>query len=160
MLDKHLKRERQQAVAGEDRGRFAKFLVARRQAATQVVIIHRGQIVVDERVCVNHLDGGGRGGRLSIFATRCSRRHEHEDRPQSFTGREQTVAHRFDKGSRGGFFGSKQIAQICLDKVLAVGHRGFEVQCRVLRSLNHCASPNGRTSWSRRYRWRRCRSIR
>jgi hypothetical protein len=33
--------------------------VARRLAAPQVIVVHRGEVVVDERVGVDHLDGGG-----------------------------------------------------------------------------------------------------
>jgi hypothetical protein len=50
--------ERQQRVAGEDRERLAVDLVAGRPAAAQVVVVHRGQVVVDEAVGVDALDGG------------------------------------------------------------------------------------------------------
>ena len=52
--------EHLQRVAGEDRRRLVERPVRRRPAATQVVVVHRGQVVVDERIGVDQLDGGGR----------------------------------------------------------------------------------------------------
>ena len=46
-----------QRVAGEDGDGFAEGHVAGGLAAAQVVVVERGQIVVDERVGVQHLDG-------------------------------------------------------------------------------------------------------
>ena len=63
----HLEGQRQQGVAGQDRRRLAEHLVAGRPAAAQVVVVHRRQVVVDQRVGVDHLDGtGGRQGLLMI----------------------------------------------------------------------------------------------
>ena len=58
-------------VAGEDRDVLAERDVARRAAAAQVVVVHRRQVVVDERVGVDQLDRGGerqdaRAGRSPI----------------------------------------------------------------------------------------------
>ena len=47
---------REQPVAGEDRDVLAERDMARRPAAPQVVVVHRGQVVVDERVGVDELD--------------------------------------------------------------------------------------------------------
>ena len=54
-----LEGERQEAVARQNRGRLVKGLVAGRPAAPQIVVVHRRQIVVDERIGVDHLDRGG-----------------------------------------------------------------------------------------------------
>jgi hypothetical protein len=61
--------ERLQRVAGEDGGRLVERDVAGRLAAAQIVVVHRRQVVVDQRVGVDHLDGGGAG------RPRCSRAH-------------------------------------------------------------------------------------
>ena len=59
----------EQRVARQDRGVLAVELVAGGPAAPQVVVVHGGQVVVDERVGVHQLDGRGRGqqplGRLA-----------------------------------------------------------------------------------------------
>jgi len=43
----------------EDRDAFAEHFVIRQLAAAIIVVVHRRQIVVDERVGVNALDGAG-----------------------------------------------------------------------------------------------------
>ena len=45
--------EGQQAVAGENRGRLVEFLVRGRLAAPQVVVVHRRQIVMHQRIAVH-----------------------------------------------------------------------------------------------------------
>ena len=47
-----------QAVAGENRDGVAKNLVARRTAATQVVVVEGGEIVMDQRIGMQHLERG------------------------------------------------------------------------------------------------------
>ena len=47
-----------EGVAGEDGDGFAEDLVAGGLAAAEVVVVEGGQVVVDEGVGVEHLDGG------------------------------------------------------------------------------------------------------
>jgi hypothetical protein len=56
-----IKRQRLQGISGKNGIRFAKFDVAGRQTATQIVIVHRRQIIVHQRVGMDALNGGGRG---------------------------------------------------------------------------------------------------
>ncbi len=60
----HLERQRLQCVAHEERGRLVIGLVAGRSTAAQVIIVHRRQIVVHQRVRMYELDGAG--GRLDL----------------------------------------------------------------------------------------------
>ena len=50
-----LKSQCLQGVAGEDRGGFVELHVVGRAATTQFIIIHRRQIIVNQRISVNHL---------------------------------------------------------------------------------------------------------
>ncbi len=70
-------------VAGEDGGGFAEGDVAGGLAAAEVVVVERGQVVVDERIGVEHFEGGGelfnafgrlRGARRSSARLRCRAR--------------------------------------------------------------------------------------
>ena len=61
-----------QPVAGEDGDAVAVDDVQRRPSAPQRVVVHRRQIVVDQRVGVNQLDGAGRGQREIAWRTRSS----------------------------------------------------------------------------------------
>ena len=50
----------QERVPGEDRHRLAEDLVAREPPAAVVVVVHGGQVVVDQRVGVDQLEGSRR----------------------------------------------------------------------------------------------------
>ena len=50
------KREREQRIAGKNRGSFAEFFVARRLAAAKIIVVERGKIVVDQRIRVDEFD--------------------------------------------------------------------------------------------------------
>src|SRR5690606_24874443 len=54
----------QQRIAGQDRGGLVIGLVDGGAAAPQRVVVHGGQVVVDERIAMHHLDGeaGRQGG--------------------------------------------------------------------------------------------------
>ena len=55
-LRQHFKRQRQQRIARQNRHRVAENFVTRRTAAAQIVIIERGQIVVDQRIGMDQLE--------------------------------------------------------------------------------------------------------
>jgi hypothetical protein len=83
----------QERVAGEDRHRLSEHLVVGGDAAAEVVVVHGGQIVVDERVRVDQLHRArGRHHVVHVAADRF-RSGDHEDRPQPLTAREHAVAH-------------------------------------------------------------------
>ena len=78
-----LEGERLQRVARKDGGSFTEGDMARRLAAAKVVVVERGQIVVDERVGVQHLDGCAQLGSAVGQHTRDHARGFHaEDGPQ------------------------------------------------------------------------------
>ena len=64
----------EQAVAGEDRDVLAVGHVAGRLAAAQLVVVHRRQVVVDQRVGVDHLDRGRQRQHLLGRRARAPRR--------------------------------------------------------------------------------------
>ena len=84
----------EEAVAGEDRHVFAEGHVAGRLAAAQLVVVHGREVVVDERVGVDHLDRGrDRQDLLGIAAERL-RGRESQHRPDALAAGQQRVAHR------------------------------------------------------------------
>ena len=101
-----------QAVAGENRDAVAVDDVQRRPAAAQRVVVHRRQVVVDQRVGVNQFDrAGGRqrerrtprpAASLSARAT-ASAAASVEHRPQTLAAGEDAVAHRLadERRARG-----------------------------------------------------------
>ena len=98
----HLERQRQEPVPGQDRRRLVKRLVAGRPAAPQVVVVHRRQVVVDQRIGMNHLQRTGRRHRrLGIAAARLGR-HQAKHRPQPLATPQHAVTHRRRQPRRRG----------------------------------------------------------
>ena len=60
-LRENFERDGEQRVAREDGDAFAEDLVRGRPAAAEVVVVHAREVVVDERVGVDALDGAGGG---------------------------------------------------------------------------------------------------
>ena len=72
-LGGNLERNGQQRVTGQDGNAVAKNLVAGRAAAAEVVVVHAGEIVMDERIGVDAFDGAGeREARRSILPPQAS----------------------------------------------------------------------------------------
>ena len=78
-------RLRVEGVARKDRGVLAKRDVASRSPSTEVVIVHRGKIVVDERVRVDELQCGGRWQDVLRGATEGLQGGHRKHRPHPFT---------------------------------------------------------------------------
>ena len=91
-----LERERLEGVAGEDGDGFSEGNVAGRMAAAQIVVVERGQIVVNERVGVQHLqraaEVGGTDGQLAVSGHHARGLHA-EDGAKAFAAGEDAVAH-------------------------------------------------------------------
>ena len=104
-MRQHLECVRQQRVARERRDRFAINLVISRPSATHIVVVHARQVVVNQRVCVNHLDCARESHRgFDLTAYRLARR-QREHRPQALAAREERIAHRLMQArSRAGRF--------------------------------------------------------
>ena len=59
VVREHFECERLQRITGEDRHCFAERNVASRASAAQAVVVHRGQVVVHQRIRVDDFDRGG-----------------------------------------------------------------------------------------------------
>ena len=73
-LGQHLEGAGLQGVAGQDGGGLVEGAVARRLAAAQVVVVHRRQVVVDQRIGVQHLDRGSDARRAGFVDARTAPR--------------------------------------------------------------------------------------
>ena len=80
-------------VAGEDRDVLAELHVGGRLAAAQVVVVHRRQVVVDQRVGVDQLDRAA-SGRTSRRRAERAGGGEREHRADALAAGQQRVAHR------------------------------------------------------------------
>ena len=101
----------EEAVAGEDRDVLAELDVRGRQAAAQLVVVHRRQVVVDQRVGVDQLDrAGDRQEALGLGAERAGG-GQREDRAHPLAAGEQRVAHRLLEAGGRGRRGEAQLAR-------------------------------------------------
>ena len=89
-----LERERQQRVAREHAQRLAELPVRRQPAAPVVVVVHGGQVVVDQRERVRALDRHGSGQRARPRSSHRLARGQREQRPHPLARRERGVAER------------------------------------------------------------------
>ena len=99
---------REQRVAREHGDAFAEDFVVRWFAATEIVVVHRGQIVVDERVGVDTLDGARERQGVSLATAAGLRRRERERGPHAFAAGEERIAHRLVDGGWLGLLGREQ----------------------------------------------------
>ena len=113
-------------VSCEDRGRFVESLVNRGFAAPQVIIVHRGQIVMHQRIGM-HAFHGRRDApqRTAIHAEQRSALDD-EKSTKALAAAQRRIAHRFqDAGLRTGDRG-KQGLKAFFRKKGGVGQRRFE----------------------------------
>jgi hypothetical protein len=79
-------------------------------AAAEVIVVHAGQIIMDEREGVHALDGGGEGQRAFAVTTAGFVRREQEERAQAFASGKYRMPHRLVHDRRaGGGFGQRAI---------------------------------------------------
>ena len=93
-VGQHFKRLGQQRITGQNRCRLVKLLVAAGLAATQIVVIHRRQIIMDQRIAVHHLDRGRHTKGGSARYLEQASRAQHQKRAQPFAIAQRRITHR------------------------------------------------------------------
>jgi hypothetical protein len=94
MARENFERQSQKRIPGENCQRFTELDVTRRPATAKRIVVHRGQIVVDQRIGVDHLDRAGRGNRRLGIATRGLARQQRQKWPQPLAPCQKAVGHR------------------------------------------------------------------
>ncbi len=118
----NVERERQQPVARQDGGRLVVFLVRGRLAAAQIVIVHRGQVVMRKRIAVHELQRCA--GHQGALARRLEQRggFDHEERPQPLAAREAHVAHGLHQPRRArALLGKHRPIEQAFEQALDIG---------------------------------------
>jgi hypothetical protein len=92
-LRQNLEGNRKQGVAGEHRGRLVEGHMSRRQPPPQIIIVHAGQIVVDQGIGVQNLDGSGHPQSAGGIDAKQGRGAHDQERPQPLSPRENSIAH-------------------------------------------------------------------
>src|SRR5262245_25649996 len=104
----YLERECQKCIAGEDRHRLTELFMARGPSTTEVIVVHRGQVIVDQRIRMNHLDRRHDwNDRLPVFVPDriCG---DTKTRPYALASSQRAVAHGFVNSRRICRFGGDQ----------------------------------------------------
>jgi hypothetical protein len=96
-IHQHLEGAGEQRVTGQNGGRLVEGAMAGGLAATKIVIIHRRQVVMNQRIGVQHLDRG-RDSRGTGRRHGENMRHlHHQEAAQPLAAAEDGVAHRLDQ---------------------------------------------------------------
>ena len=114
----HFKGARLQCIADEDRGGFVERTMARGSAAAQIVVVHRGQIVVHQAVDVNELDCRRR--RIEHLERRTERFAGgiHQYRTHSLAAGQRAVAHGFEQARCRSAIDLERVRQHAFDALL------------------------------------------
>ena len=104
--------ERQQSVPGQDRGRIVGLLVQGRPAAAQIAVVHRRQIIVNQRITVDAFERSPGQKRGLARNAEHRRTLDHQKGPQPFSPAEARVPHGVHQPSRPrDFVGQGRIRQ-------------------------------------------------
>ncbi len=142
-----VERLRVQAIAGEDRDVLAERHMTRRAAAPEGVVVHRREIVVDQRIGVDQLERRRQRHRLLAREADRVRGRERQDGPDALAAGQQRVAHRLLQARCEGRLreaDSLQIALHLLAQVLRVGDLHERGGCR--QSSESCPGAGCETS--------------
>ena len=101
----------QQGVAGQDGGGFVEFLVHRRSAPAQIVIVHGRQIVMGQGIAMDHLDGGGDPQSGFLRDIEQGGGLQHEKGAQALAAVQAGVAHGLGQPDLGAFGQMQQAVQ-------------------------------------------------
>ncbi|PAV67962.1 hypothetical protein WR25_27091 [Diploscapter pachys] len=125
-IGEHFEGEGVQAVARQDRGRLVERLVDRRLAAAHVVVVHRRQIVMDQRINVDRLDRHRDLARaVAVDAEQVGGRAQQQG-AQSLAATDRGMAHSLvEVGARIVGY-SEQPVEACVDIRSDGGERLFE----------------------------------
>ena len=121
------KRDGEQRVAGEDGHAFTEDLVRSGPTAAKVVVVHAGEVVVDERVGVDALDRAGGGCGCGDRAAAGFGSREREDGAKAFAAGEERVAHRLVDGLRLHAGAREEAVERAVDERGTSGEVGGEV---------------------------------
>src|SRR5258707_12302388 len=94
--------EREERVARENGEGFAELFMASRLAATEVVVIERGQIVVNQRISVDEFDRAGGIHACGNVGRKNASGFETENWADAFASGEDAITHCFVDGGGGG----------------------------------------------------------
>ena len=94
--------EGEQAVAGQDRGRLVEGLVRGGAAAAQVVVVHRRQVVVHQRIAVHAFERGAGQQRAVMGGAEQAGAFDQQKRAHALAAAQRRIAHGLEQPRRPG----------------------------------------------------------
>ncbi len=92
-IGEDFERDGEEPIARKDGGGFIEGAVGGGPAPAQIVIVHGRKVVMDQRIGVQHFDGGGGPHRIGLGHAEQARALENEERTEALAAREGGVAH-------------------------------------------------------------------
>src|SRR5579872_5627398 len=114
-LRQHLECAGLERVARQDRRRLIERLVRGRLAPAQIVVVHRRQIVMHQRIAVQHLDRRRYPRRTGLRHREQGRGLHHQERPHPLAATQRRIAHRLRQTPFRPFHGRQQRCQRSLN---------------------------------------------
>jgi hypothetical protein len=148
-LGEDFESEGEEGVAGEDGDAFTVNDVGGGAAASEVIIVHAGEVIVDEGIGMDAFDGGGGvegewGGAPGGLGG-----GEAEDGAEAFSAGEEGIAHGLvEGGGFGGGFGEEAI-----EGVINFLEMRLDVEVEIHKAGGGVSG--GRRGWSSSKIWRR-----
>src|SRR6185312_5930656 len=136
---KQLERQGLKRISDEQRGRLIVRPMTRRSAPPQIVIVHRGQVIVYEGINMHQLERAGGGLYLLLSEPQRTRRGKKQDRTYPLATAKHAVTHRSVKSLRR-LVGARQS---CRQRRLHAGAPGFQLTCERVRHGWHAHYPPG-----------------
>ncbi len=127
-IGKDLESQRQQSIACKDRGRLVERLVHRRAPPPQIVVVHRGEVIMDQGIAMHAFQRAGRVQRLLHAHAEQGRALDHEERPEPLAAAERAIAHRFQqpRRNRAEAFSRQPMVEMAFNTACM----GFEAFCK------------------------------
>ena len=122
-MGEHFEGQRLQGVAAEDRCRLVKSAVAGGPSPSQIVVIHSWQVVMDERIGMDHLNCHGGRGRgepglgFGHLGSTGPRRPEHKRRSEPLARGQKGMTQGGDESRRGVVGERERLGQERIDEL-------------------------------------------
>ena len=123
LIRQNLKRDGQQGVACQHRRHFVKGDMGGGATAPQIIVIHAGQIVMHQRIGVQHFDGRAGAQGVAVIHPEQAGGMQHQERPQPLAAGEGGIAHGFLNAALGAMGAWQHRFEGCIHR-LGAGRDG------------------------------------
>ena len=117
-IRQHLIAPRHQGISGQNGDRIAEDFVTGREPPSQVVVIQRRQVIMDQGIGVHHFDCGAKVEKNVAVSRQALSRGQHQDGTHALAPGKNRVAHGFVNSRRLFAFRRKQPLQAIIHQFL------------------------------------------